>query len=1390
MVRKSFIVRRARGAKKLTIGLTACFPFRLAGPSAFGGRMGRKNFLVGAIVAVSLLAGATTGRAADGTEGELPVGADGKPLNLDFETGTLKDWTAVGEAFLGQPVKGDTVAARRGDMRSRHQGQYWIGGYEIHGDRPQGTLTSAAFKVTQPLASFLVGGGSQSTTCVELVRKKTGEVFYRASGQDEEDMRREVVDLRPVAGEEIFIRLVDRNSGGWGHVNFDDFRFHRTQPNFPPRKGAPDVYPFAGLPPEKAAAAMTVPEGFTVQLFAGEPDVHQPIAFCLDDRGRLWVAEAYSYPVRRKDADAHDRIVIFEDSDGDGKFDKRTVFMEGLNLVSGLEVGFGGVWIGAAPYLMFVPFKDGEDKPSGPAQVLLDGWAYQDTHETLNTFRWGPDGWLYGCQGVFTHSRVGKPGTPDDRRVRINAGIWRYHPTRHVFEVFAEGTSNPWGLDFDPQGQAFIEACVIPHAFHIIQGGRYQRQAGTHFNPHTYADIQTIADHLHWQGANPWAGNTRSDSTGGGHAHCGLMIYQGGAWPREYADNKLFMGNVHGHRFNMDVLKRRGSGFVASHGPDFLLANDAWARFINLRYGPDGNVYFIDWYDKQACHTGNIDIWDRSNGRVYKVSYRGIQPVRVDLADKSDLELVQLQLNDNEWFVQHGRRLLQERAARKTLDRRSVDEALDRIAFAHSDALRRLRGLWALHATGGLSAERARRALADANEYVRAWAIQLALEGTEASPDLLRQLTQMARDDASPVVRLYLSAGLQRLPASRRWDILEALLARKEDAADPNLPLMNWYAAEPLAGVDPARALQLAGHAAMPPLLNFMVRRVGSAATAEAVELVIQTLARAHDVATERIVLKGLAEALKGRRNVAMPASWPETFTRLSAATDAELSSLAYSLGVTFGDEHAFAALRKVLADARAGTPARQAALASLLGGHDATLPSQLQQLVGDPSLRAEALRALAAYDDPKTPGVVLAAFPSLTLEEKRDALNTLAARVPYALALLDAVAAKKIAARDISADLIRQIRNLRDKALDQRIADTWGIVRSTPADRARLIATYRKKLTEPSMNPPDVVLGRALFVKTCQQCHTLFGTGGKVGPDITGSNRANLDYLLENILDPSAVIPKEYAVSVLNMKNGRVITGIVRAETPAAYTVVIATETLTVSRDDVESRFASELSMMPDDILKQMSDGEVRALVAYLQSPVQSPFLATAENVKDFFNGKDLTGWNGNPKLWTVEDGVIVGRSPGLKRNEFLRSHLSAADFRLTLKIKLTPDEGNSGVQFRTEELPDGEVKGPQADVGKGWWGKLYEENARGILSNKSGEPYVKPGEWNEYEIVAVGPKVKTFINGKPCVDLEDPALPRRGIFAFQIHAGGPMEVRFKDLRLELLAPDARVRR
>jgi putative heme-binding domain-containing protein len=319
------------------------------------------------------------------------------------------------------------------------------------------------------------------------------------------------------------------------------------------------------------------------------------------------------------------------------------------------------------------------------------------------------------------------------------------------------------------------------------------------------------------------------------------------------------------------------------------------------------------------------------------------------------------------------------------------------------------------------------------------------------------------------------------------------------------------------------------------------------------------------------------------------------------------------------------------------------------------------------------------------------------------------------------------------------------------------------------------------------------MFAKTCQQCHTMFGTGGKVGPELTGSNRANLDYLLSNILDPSAVMAKEYMPSVIALADGRVITGIVKSKVGGVLTVQAANEVLLVPEKEIDEMQQSAKSMMPDDILKPLKPEEIRALVAYMASPAQVPLLATEDTVKNFFNGRDLTGWDGRGDLWSVENGEIVGRSAGLKNNEFLISQLSAANFKLSLEVKLVGNAGNSGIQFRSEVLPHKgleqaeaalrgpEMKGYQADIGAGWWGKLYEENGRALLWKDSGEAHVKPGEWNTYEVEAIGSRIKTWINGRLCVDLEDTGGPRRGVFGLQLHSGGPTEVRYRKIKLEV---------
>lgn len=576
------------------------------------------------------------------------------------------------------------------------------------------------------------------------------------------------------------------------------------------------------LKPEEALKRIRVPEGFRVSLFAGEPNVRQPIGFCLDDRGRLWVAECYAY--RTWQPEGHDRILIFEDTDGDGRFDSRKVFWDEGNYLTGLEVGFGGVYVCCSPNLMFIPDRDGDDVPDGEPQVLLDGWSTEGVHNVVNGLTWGPDGWLYGLNGITSPSKVGKPGCKDEDRVEMACGVWRYHPTQHRFEVVAHGTTNPWGLDYDDHGQFFFTNCVIAHLWHLVPGAHYERMFGQDLDPHSYGLIKSCSDHLHWAGTE-WqksrGGKGEHDSLGGGHAHAGAMIYLGDNWPEKYRGT-IFTCNIHGNRVNNDILERDGSGYVGHHGKDFLMANDEWFRGLELKCGPDGGVYVTDWTDLGECH--DRDGVHRDSGRIYKVVYGEPRPQQVDIAELSDAELVALQQHENEWFVRHARRRLQERAAAGKLSAEAL-QAL-RTMFADEESVpRKLRALWSLHATGNAPEEFLAAQLDHDSEYVRWWAVQLLCEDPP-SEKVVAKFAEMAASDPSSFVRLSLASTLQRLPLKQRWDIAAALVAHGEDASDRNLPLMIWYGIEPLVASDGQRSLTLAAKSKIPLVVQNIARRI------------------------------------------------------------------------------------------------------------------------------------------------------------------------------------------------------------------------------------------------------------------------------------------------------------------------------------------------------------------------------------------------------------------------------------------------------------------------------------------------------------------------------------------------------------------------------------
>jgi len=585
------------------------------------------------------------------------------------------------------------------------------------------------------------------------------------------------------------------------------------------------------LTPLESLAKIKVPDGFKVTLFAGEPDVVQPISMTLDDKGRLWVVECLSYPTWKETG--RDRIVIFEDKDNDGKFDSKKVFWDKGRYTTGIALGFGGVFVCNAPDFAFIPDKNGDDVPDAEPTVLLDGWSTKGKHNVLNALKWGPDGWLYGCNGITAPSKVGPPEAAKDhpKRVEINCGVWRWHPTKKLFEVVAHGTTNPWGLDWDQYGQMFVTNCVIKHIFHIVPGGHYERMFGEDVNKHSYGLIQSPADHIHWAEGTKWTdsrgGKGAHDAAGGGHAHAGLMIYQGDNWPAEYRHN-AFIPNVHGYRVNRDIIERKGSGYTVKHGKDFLFAHDDWFRGLEMISGPDGGVYLTDWHDTGECH--DADKAEVTTGRIYKITHRDSTNRVPNLEGTAYVSYIKDQLSTNVWVARRGLRRLQETIERG--DRRFVDKIHEMLlSDPNTETVVLLRGLWAIHVTGNLDEEEWIGAIPHMKQpELRAWLLRMLIEDRKPSVELLATMSKLAVGDPSPLVRLELASLLQRMSVEHRWPIAEALAAHEEDAADANIPLMIWYGIEPAVALDKDRALKLAASTKVPLLRQYIARRVTAAA--------------------------------------------------------------------------------------------------------------------------------------------------------------------------------------------------------------------------------------------------------------------------------------------------------------------------------------------------------------------------------------------------------------------------------------------------------------------------------------------------------------------------------------------------------------------------------
>lgn len=988
-----------------------------------------------------------------------------------------------------------------------------------------------------------------------------------------------------------------------------------TGPAAPGTKGLDDALrnlhaPLSGGDPKPAHESMKtfqVPNDLTVDLIAEEPAVRQPLHISFDERGRMWVVQYRQYPfpaglkiveydryIRAKfdkvplpppnHVRGADLISIHEDRDGDGTFETVKTFVDGLNIATSVLHGRGGVWVLNPPYLLFYPDRDGDDVPDGDPVVHLSGFGLEDTHAVANNLTWGPDGWIYGAQGSTCTAKVKveieKQTTTTDF---LGQAIWRYHPEKHVFEIFAEGGGNTFGVAFDDQGRLYSGTNWGKYrGLHYVQGGYYIKGWGKHgplTNPYA----------LGWFEHMPHTGNADRLT----HTY---VVYGGSTLPERFR-GKIIGPSPLQHRVHVTRLEPEGSSYRTAEEPFLLTSSDGWFRPVDLKVGPDGALYVADLYENRISHVDPRDNWDRSNGRIYRVRAKDAKPLApFDLSKKSGPELVALLKSPDRWFRETALRLLGDRkdhalapTLRKMMDDESGQTALE--------------ALWALNQCGGFDEEAALAALGHANPHVRMWAVRLLGDSGVGSPTLVARLVALAEAEREPQVRSQLASTAKRLSGLPGVDLFAAMLRHPEDRTDVHIPLLLWWALEAHAESNREQVLALFDSTATwtNPLVDEaiterLVQRFAMAGGDANLEACARLLRAAPTPKASDKVLVGLEKAFAGRAAATFP---PGLRSTVAAALKADAGGRHLALGVRVGSPDAVVAALKLIGDEKADTNRRADAI-RLFGEvpRPEGVPALLAAARESPSnaVRLAALGALTRYDEPRIAQTVLELYDRLTdANGLRPAAQTLlTSRPAWALLLLERIDAGRIEPRSLPLDAVRKLQGFKDDRIAKLVTKHWGKIReATPAQKR---AEMERLAAVMKAGTGDATAGKALFTNICGKCHKLFGEGASVGPELTGYERDNLGYWLENVVDPSAVIRDEFMAFNVETTDGRTFLGLIAGQDKATVTLkLLDGQTVRLAREQIEDLRASPQSLMPDDVLKDFKDAQVRDLFAYL---------------------------------------------------------------------------------------------------------------------------------------------------------------------------------------------------
>jgi putative membrane-bound dehydrogenase-like protein len=956
--------------------------------------------------------------------------------------------------------------------------------------------------------------------------------------------------------------------------------------------------------PITAAKMMTVPEGFSVEVVAAEPDIVNPVAMTIDERGRFWITESLEYP-RREPGPGKDRVKILEDTDGDGKADKFTVFMEGLNIPSGIAVGHGGVWIANSPDILFVQDTDGDGK-ADKQEVIVTGFGRTDTHELPNSLTWGPDGWLYGLNGVFNHSHVKyaktnpnydekHPGWP------LTCAMYRIHPRTREFQVFCEGTSNPWGIAFNDEGEAFVSACVIDHLWHLVETGYYHRQGGP-YPPFTWK-IESIVKHKHQKAA-----------------YCGIHFFDSDAYPEKYR-RKLYMGNIHGGCINVDRVESRGETYQGFGEPDFLTANDAWFMPVVQKTGPDGSLYVLDWYDRYHCYQdANRDPAgiDRMKGRLYRVRYKETPRITKDfnLARETDGQLIERLGANNDFIRDTARRLLQERNTDTIL--RSLLERVYEKGQVDERVRRRM-----LMTACGLSVPNTDllnplRPIIPNDEVIENWRVRWIGDHPETVPSLSRLSSHLS---AQMGVRQKLQAvvaatKLQRAREKQDGNEIGILFqiyidSLRQDQNDPILSRVVWQNLHPylesnadvfvelLKGPETAKSASLM--AMMPRIIDRLLgrKKFDPKPIVSVFELLIN-----HQPDTAASGLGQLAAKVQNRelsadQIVAMKLAMNEKLDAiLKGSTASPMFLPAAFLATSWNDLQGIKAVRSIFTSDKSIPDQRLLALNALITAKDDGLIDSVAMTLDaastPSSFKSQILASLSKLDDPKVADVILARYAKIEPEIQARAIELLTQRARWAKQLLASIGDKQIPATAINLNQARRLKDLKDEELTKLLGTHWGQVREgRDPNREKYIADMRQLIRK---TPGDPFEGEKAFKKVCAQCHKIYGEGAEVGPDITLNGRNDFNQLLSNVFDPSLVIGAGYRSYTVVTNGGRVLNGLLAEDSPQRVVLKVqGGKQEVIPRSDIDEFKVNEISLMPEQLEKQLTPQEIIDLFAFI---------------------------------------------------------------------------------------------------------------------------------------------------------------------------------------------------